>query len=350
MCIYKDDIRNVKFPYDKTVYPNWSNTQKVLRIFIDKNTGDDSNDGFSWQQAKKTMQGVYDVIKLLTNYNIIIDVLIGSGGDYGEFFWFNLPGHINITKPTSDLSNDLYYNNNEVKTFDDIPVEFGNLAFRDVNQIEIGGQSKNGFAYGQVKLNLHDYGLLDLNHSNIILYGVIFDEINTTGGFLVKTGNNSNAILYGCKSIGTSSSGISTKTGTWHGAFGSFEGVNTFTFKPLSFSPEYPDDIGGKALYLKNFSQMFSISDYNRGTFIYLNDTQIDYLDNAGNPKPMEFYINKTITNLFLNGSVNNFTFTGGTNPYLLHFNNNVIFKNLPTTNPGIPGALWNDSGTLKVS
>ena len=28
----------------------------------------------------------------------------------------------------------------------------------------------------------------------------------------------------------------------------------------------------------------------------------------------------------------------------------NIILNNLPTTNPSVTGALWNDGGTLKIS
>ena len=28
----------------------------------------------------------------------------------------------------------------------------------------------------------------------------------------------------------------------------------------------------------------------------------------------------------------------------------NIILNNLPTSNPGVTGALWNDSGTVKIS
>ena len=44
--------------------------------------------------------------------------------------------------------------------------------------------------------------------------------------------------------------------------------------------------------------------------------------------------------------SKDNFT----TAPFQVDVNNNIIMPNLPTSDPTIAGALWNDSGTLKVS
>jgi hypothetical protein len=50
------------------------------------------------------------------------------------------------------------------------------------------------------------------------------------------------------------------------------------------------------------------------------------------------------------NPNTSEFRIVSGTGNAILHESGNVTFKNLPTSDPGSEGQVWNDQGTLKIS
>ena len=50
------------------------------------------------------------------------------------------------------------------------------------------------------------------------------------------------------------------------------------------------------------------------------------------------------------NPNTSEFRIVSGTGNAILHESGNVTFKNLPTSDPGSEGQVWNDAGTLKIS
>ena len=50
------------------------------------------------------------------------------------------------------------------------------------------------------------------------------------------------------------------------------------------------------------------------------------------------------------NPNTSEFRIVSGTGNAILHESGSVTFKNLPTSDPGSEGQVWNDQGTLKIS
>ena len=180
--VTKEDTSYVNYlPLEQLRVPYGVPTQKWFICFVDPRKADNSGDGFSWTNAKKNLQGVFNIFNgsFLRGHRVQIYVR-GNGSDTNLVVPFYGGGvEINFARP-ADSTNLLINNNNELKNFTDSAYTF-----------YINGRSK---ILETISFSRSDFGLILFDGRPININGDVFNE--TQKHFVFKRIDNSSGDVF----------------------------------------------------------------------------------------------------------------------------------------------------------
>lgn len=322
----------------------------TLRIFVDFTNGNDSNDGLSWSKAKKSISSAISDYPKNNTFKTLA-LILRSDTDIvsveSSVSNINFPTSLQIFKPTSTivLGTDhwSFFSNDESVTFNNSKISISGLSFSD--------------SYANSYFEFESYGdggkralkqfvflkTLDLSESNISFSfrGITFDFDDASNWGIAFS--SSFALFAHCEFLGGSGD-ASTNTGRWAGAIRAIKSVSNIVLyggSDSDYEVGFTPTVSGKFV-IDSIAQLFCFEDNcTNSIFLELANLSVatalpSYCTDNFSSSIRSTY--STISNII--------TFSKG----IITYSDVVTSLSLPTSDPSISGALWSDSGTVKVS
>ena len=298
-----------------------------VRVFVDGDNGVDANDGSSWALAKKTILAALDIVPTDINCSVYIIV---DGANLGNLLVSQLypNAKISIVKATSYVT-DSFFTNEENHSFTDVKTQIENIRLRcfslDIYSLDVD----NTGAYGLIELVgtvANNTYVIAQNGSNLlVLSGVIITQLASTK--VIHATNifylwNGEANCNNQPFIAMPEDGHAVYFGNSLGGSANFPNPNSKALKLTDATHTFMYWIGAVVSLHVDVSAIefvnCSLSIYGRGATIF-----------------------KSI------GLMPSIT---STEPLFALDNTNLYAIKMPTSDPLIADALWNDLGTVKIS
>jgi hypothetical protein len=350
---------------DKYITPAWyDTTADSIRFFLDPLNGDDANDGSTWAKALKTTSKIQSILRGASGYVRYVTILIPAGTTMTDGFYLHSIQNLYIQ--TLDIiivvegSTNAYVTNNGERTV------FGNTTFTlEVKDQDMLFERINTGAIQIKALILTSgeekcYGLITLKSLStstanklvtarnlylISLEGVVFDASEKTVS-QVLISERCDLRFNSCLMLG------SLSTSAWRGAvyvetdfigtIDSYKAMGATYAPPFIGGLKIDSDVNGNILSFGGnprnviFNGRLSLTLAGSGTKYFHFGSGTTCLGSLN-------FADVTSADVLLASSKSSDLFK-------VAYTNGEIMPPLPISDPAIVGALWNDTGTVKVS